>query len=313
MNIKNADRVQIFRRHKWSLLAFGLAFTLAAVSIAQTLPADADDIRRSACLVDGRAQLCLVGGGDTLVLHTDSVSQQGVWVNRHWWWPSCGGRVLTIGQGTAPTHHANWNDTTALAAQLRALADSLGRLLDRKTVERKELDYYLRSHGVQDEGYTKIAHYADQQDRETDSLSAVHRRLKAMGARRGARMVRRYMLRVSWFDSDGTPQHAACMPLITPMGRVGEPVEVQTDRALKPWGVYAVSRMPWTAPRRSEVVTACVAPADTTLPHRTLLVHGHRSAAGRHDLPALFAPDGSPVFNPYGRYVGLVHQQLIKN
>lgn len=54
--------------------------------------------------------------------------------------------------------------------------DSLGRLLERKQVERKELIYYLRSHGVIDEGYTQIATYANAQRIETDSLASRYRK-----------------------------------------------------------------------------------------------------------------------------------------
>lgn len=299
-------------RHKVALGIAASLVAMAAVPMASTLPASADDIRRSACIVQGQVQLCLINGTDTIVLHTDSISQQGVWVNRYWWWPSCGGKVLTIAQGNAPTHHANWDDSLHLGPQLAELTDSISRLLARKTMEHKELEYYLRSHGVQDEGYTKIAHYAEQQTHETDSLKAVHRMLKAIRLDKQARMARRFMLQVAWFDADGQRQQSTCEPLWVDMGHRGHPIVVQTDRSTAPWGAYAVGRMPWTSVATGQVYAACVAAQDTALAHRTLLVTGSVRADGRHDLPTLFAPDGSPMFNRHGRFVGLAYQQHIR-
>lgn len=54
-------------------------------------------------------------------------------------------------------------------SEVPAICDSLSSLLNRKETERKELIYYLRSHGVIDEGYTQIATYANRQSKMTDS------------------------------------------------------------------------------------------------------------------------------------------------
>ncbi len=52
--------------------------------VLRSFPVSEVEIRRSACLVDGRISLCLVSGKDTVKLTADSVHQEGVWVNRHW-------------------------------------------------------------------------------------------------------------------------------------------------------------------------------------------------------------------------------------
>ena len=75
------------------LLLAGLAWL-----VLRAFPVSEVELRRSACLIDGRVCVCLVSGKDTVELMADSVHQEGVWINRHWWWPSCDGRVLTVGQ-----------------------------------------------------------------------------------------------------------------------------------------------------------------------------------------------------------------------
>lgn len=310
--MKTAECLQLFKRHKVGCITTLLLVAIGAVPLWRTLPATADDIRRSACLVNGSSQLCLISGRDTIVLHSDTVAQQGTWMNKHWWWPSCGGRVATIGQGIASLHHGSWNDSLPLATQLAAFTDSIAQLLHRKSVEHKELEYYLRSHGVQDEGYTPIAQYAEQQIRETDSLRLFYNRLRKVSIDGHTRIARRYLLHVSWYDEDGTLQHEVCRPSIVPAAHRGEPIVVQTRNASKPWGVYAVRRMPWTTERQGRVITTCIAEHDSTRPYRALLVHGHSASGRTHDLNALFARDGSPLFNKYGRFVGIVSKQIIK-
>ena len=95
-------RQKFFRYRFFILPCLLLAFALAWL-IVRAFPASENDIRRSSCYVNGRSELCLFAHGDTLVLASDSVQIQGVWINRHWWWPSCDGRVLTIAQGISLT------------------------------------------------------------------------------------------------------------------------------------------------------------------------------------------------------------------
>ena len=81
-------RQKFFRYRFFIIPCLLLAFALAWL-IVRAFPASENDIRRSSCYVNGRSELCLFAHGDTLVLASDSVHIQGVWINRHWWWPSC--------------------------------------------------------------------------------------------------------------------------------------------------------------------------------------------------------------------------------
>ena len=245
----------------------------------RSMPASEGDMRASACLVNGHVTLCLVSGKDTVSLATDTVSQQGVWVNAHWWWPSCNGRILTIMPRSHVSVYAKGDSLRRLVA---IQADSLTRLLDRKEIERKELQYYLRSHGVIDEGYTQIADYAAKQQRETKTLKADMRSLRkivaddsvamAKGRATAMRLVLRTTCRVSWYKGDSLLS-VACRPLYTtpqpasPTAATSSkgpskpmPVILHTKRHTKPWGTYAVRNVPWGGPEHRKVVTVTLNP-----------------------------------------------------
>lgn len=310
--------MKLHLRHKIVLLA-ALAGVAAAVWLAlRARPATEGDMRRAACHVGGRVSLCLVAGRDTLELRADSVSQEGVWINRHWWWPSCDGRVLTVSRGAMPPRAASLANADSLRALVAASADSLSRLLARKDVERKELQYYLRSHAVIDGGYTRIAAYADAQAAETDSLRRMAKTLRqwcradstarAKGRREGSgwRIVRRHDYTVSWYGRHDSLRTVHVRPLVTTLQADGKPVVIHTARRTKPLGAYAVRNVPWGAARHSRIITVTCLSGAKSREAATLLATGRFDSSRGHDLPPLFAADGAPVFTLHGRFLGVV-------
>lgn len=307
---------------KYKIVAGALLLCVAGVLwlFYRSMPASETSMRSSTCMVTGRVTLCLVSGHDTVGLWRDTVAQQGVWVSRHWWWPSSGGRVLTIQPSTRVSAAVSGDSLRRLAA---AQADSLSRLLSRKDTERKELAYYLRSHGVVDEGYTQIAAYAATQQRETAQLTNTMARLSSMLRRDSAaqakgqatamRLVTKAECTVSWYDGNDSLRSTASQPMTyKPVThRQARPVIIHTLRSTKPWGAYAVRNVPWGAPEHRKVVTVTIAPnahatATTPLLHRALLVTGNYWRDRGHDLPRIFAADGAPVFTLHGRFIGIV-------
>lgn len=283
-----------------------LFLTGAGWLIVRAMPATETDVRRSACYVDGNVSVCLVNGRDTAVLTSDSVHQQGVWINRHWWLASCDGRVLTLSPAS-----------TLRADAVPALCDSLSSLLSRKETERKELIYYLRSHGVIDEGYTPIATYASRQSKMTDSLKlrlkALHRicpmdsASKQYKLKKKSRLIIKATYCVSWYNNANKLKKVTCDPITTPLTAKVSPLILHTHRSIKPWGVYAVRNVPWGAAVHRKIVTARLVPTDTTAPFHAIIVTGNYWQGHDHDLPRLFAVDGAPVFTRHGRFIGIIH------
>lgn len=303
----------IILRHKLLTAACAIGAAMLVMLTVRLMPPSESNIRRSACMVDGVAQLCVIAGQDTIVVHTDSVRQQGVWINRHWWWPSCDGRILTVAHPPRTRLHIAGGRQVSATQLMTMVSDSLGRLVQRKEVERKELDYYLKSHGVQDEGYTRIARYAGMQRKEADSIKHIYHLLKAFMMHDSVKMAQRYVLRVTWYDNDNQPEHMKCIPWVAEMSHDDRPIIVHTLRSVKPWGVYAVRNLIWGGVGHKEIVTVTLAPEDSVVPHHAIITTGRTLRGHRHDIPSLFAIDGSPVFSKHGQFVGIIsHQEIIK-
>lgn len=297
-------------RHRWLTIAGLLVLTAILFLGYRLLPADADDMRASTAELRGRMELCMISKGDTLVISTEHVSQQGVWVNRHWWWPSCNGRIMTLFPHPTATRLAS--PSVATPRQLTLIQDSLQQLLHSKQVEEKELGYYLRSHGVQDEGYTRIAQYAEVQKKKTDSLDLLLKGVNRMVSM-SAKPSLAYRLRLSalWYDDEGQAHESSCGPVVCLPGQGGRPVILRSSQQSRPWDVYAVNRMPWTS-KTQRIITATLSPSDSLSPRGVILAEGASEPSLRHHLPETFARDGGPVFTRKGYFLGLVSSQYIK-
>lgn len=296
------------RLSKLKIAAFVVFLLIAGLVwlVLRAFPASETKVRRSACLVSGHVSVCLVSGKDTVELMADSVRQEGVWINRHWWWPSCDGRVLTVG----PTSKAEPIDVASIC-------DSISNLLQRKETERKELAYYLRSHGVMDEGYSQIAAYAARQGKMTDSLKlrlAVLQKTCAIdstGRQTGKAKKIRFMLKsnyhVSWYDGNHELHSVACEPVASRLTNKATPLILHTLRSIKPWGVYAVRNVPWGAAKHRKIVTVKIIGTEKKAPYHSIIITGNYWQGHEHDIPELFATDGAPVFTQHGRFIGIIH------
>lgn len=296
------------RLSKLKIAAFVVFLLIAGLVwlVLRAFPASETKVRRSACLVSGRVSVCLVSGKDTVELMADSVRQEGVWINRHWWWPSCDGRVLTVG----PTSKVDSIDVASIC-------DSISNLLQRKETERKELAYYLRSHGVMDEGYSQIAAYAARQGKMTDSLKlrlAVLQKTCAIdstGRQTGKAKKIRFMLKsnyhVSWYDGNHELHSVACEPVASRLTNKATPLILHTLRSIKPWGVYAVRNVPWGAAKHRKIVTVKIIGTERKAPYHSIIITGNYWQGHEHDIPELFATDGAPVFTQHGRFIGIIH------
>lgn len=273
------------------------------------MPASEQDIRSSVCLVNGHTDLCVVTGKDTIIVMSDTANEQGVWFDKHWWRPSCKGNVMTILQGRLYTEQGSWLIPDSLSNLIAAQIDSLGALLQRKNTERKELQYYLRCHGVQDEGFQRIAEYARVQAHETDSLTHIYKTLNSSRLKQTMRLLRIGHYTVTWHDNNGHLCSIECEPSIIPIGQVGKPIIIQTVNHSKPKNLHAVRCLPWIYNNEQKIITVKAIANDTIC--STLLLEGNCMTNGKHNLPRLFASDGSPVFNKYGYFIGLVSNNIV--
>lgn len=266
------------------------------------LPATESDMRKSVCMLDGTMTLCLSDGRHVADIQVMPVHQQGVWINRHWWWPSCDGRVLTLLAGSSSPFSRMQPDTV-----LRRQQDSLSVALKRSVRVRKELEYYLRCHNVQDEGYNRIAAYSEWQEHQLDSLKKLSAATEKL-AKKHLSFLYRCRYTVSWYDDKGLLHHRSCHQLRVPADSFSLPVIVHTDKSVIPWGCRAVKNVPWGVSRHKEVITVTLSPADNRRKDHTILARGEYERGHQISVAHAFSQLGTAVFTFHGRFVGLVDE-----
>ncbi len=234
------------------------------------------------------------------------------WVNASVFIPSCKGRLVTCMSG-------NGDSVRAVVAKHgdRIVAHEIAVLeREEKALEHKasELKYYLNVHGVQDEGFNSVSKYAVKVNHEKDSVSHILSRLRQLrqNVRLDVSYVTDYTLLVR--SAKGKLERKPCRPLSS-RDAYGF-VLVQTKDATTPDGACAQNLhnwLPWKAAEGDLIFVpgyggmsrpafdACKAIANLTPGHVT-------DATGKHNIPQLLAPDGSPVYSQNGCFVGLTCQ-----
>ncbi len=313
-----AKKRQYSKRRKHSRYPYiiGISIILIAFVVGRQWSASDADVRSSVVGITGAMELCLTTSTDTIVVERYAIAQQGVWAERHWWWPSCRGRVLTPQFTDYTLQHAENDGLTNedWTAWLDVYAKSTDAAIAQKEIEQKEQAYYLRSHGVQDEGYTRIAEYAQQTNMQLDSLRQSKKQHQAFGTPKKARLMSRYKLNVNWWDEDGQRHTAPCRTLVTEPTTQPKTMMVQTVEGKKPSGVYSVRHQYWGDVRPKEVATANLVASDSALMHRVLVAKGKMATDSTLSLPTLFTSQGAAVFTTDGKFVGLatLRRLLIK-
>ena len=311
------------KRHKKTILLLTVGALLAvvvAVAVSLLLPESARGMRRCAVVVEceewnevsinGIPTLYFLSAdADTalvrLTLHRDTATHRhwsaGCWVGEWPVIPSCHGRIATLeAHGGTPA--------------LRAKAD-VGALC-RKAVEQKlamlkgqsaELAYYLRVHGVQDEGYQQVAALARRVELDYTDCRRMREILDSVGAKARFTTAHRRSFTAIYRDTASHIRRTPCTLLASDAAR--RTLLLQTADGTTPSGAHAVMPLPWNCGGKGEIRMAGFGglgvrglECDTV---GVSIVAGRRSADGIHDIPDILAPDGSAVFTARGLFIGL--------
>lgn len=306
-----------------ALSATVLLLAVAALAVWRALPAGADEMRRSMLQVESATwqEICAGGKpalyfeqwrGDTALVgvtaHRDSATHRSrhtaFWVNRFGMLPSCQGRVACVDSVCAGRSFQG-SPAYMLSMCRRSVEERLATLKHQKS----ELDYYLRVHGVQDDGYQTVAALAVRVGEAYRGLEEAGRVIDSLAANPKLKVTTRsrttYTAR---YRGDAGRWHTAPLAIVSrqPHGVA----LLQLPGHATPDGVCAVRRLPWRVGMAGDVRVVGYGgmgeqglDCDTVQPS---VVPGRVSAAGRHDIPRVLAADGSCVYTAKGYFVGLL-------
>lgn len=316
-----------------SLLILLLAAIVVIVGIT-LLPCSGSQMRRSVATVERSERLLLYAddstglAGDSTLPAGDSTPPAkdsivlaerthlitGCWTGRWPLLPFCGGRIAM----PAPT------DTIAMTSVAQALRQQIALCqATLATIERSasELQYYLRTHSVYDEGYNTIAEYAAKSKAQrlvTDSLLAIYRRAYAAdSAARGKGAASPYRLRrtVEYtlvdFSSGKKPARIACSRVESKDKNI---LLLQTADGYQPEAshtLYANSMLSRLLSAGDTILAATVINDAAYLNASTkkvavkLCLGTMGDTVSRHDMPCQLVRPGAPVFTRRGFFVGM--------
>ena len=223
----------------------------------------------------------------------------GFWVNRFALLPSCSGRVVaamphdTADKGKLPT------DVNTMVQK------TLGKLLaQEKQLKRevKEINYYMKVHGMQDEGYTAALAYAHKLKTRLAEGQKVSKRLAVLHKEKQLRVLRHTRYAVLFY---GKSIATKCLREDQQWGLC----LLQATNESKPWRANALSALPWGMSAAGEVRVASV-PGLGLDPLATVKDSAAVWAASvQRDsslrMHAALGQAGSPVFSAWGRFVGM--------
>lgn len=312
-------------RKVWLVVALGLVVVAAGGWTAWRLwPPSAKDLPRSVAIVerrtyyevqmDGKTRLffsslsadsCLSGMAFNKEAATTSTYATATWVNRWSLWPSCEGRMATA--IPAPADLAGWPLDTLIGRTLAAERHRLARLKG----DKRELAYYLRVHGVQDPGYQSVAEVASRRDSSitaTTRLIAVLEQLADTTNPKKQLALAEKSHFIAYFHTVGdTLRSVACQCVAVNDQR--QVALLQTLGRLTPDGVKPINILPWNHYAEDEALgvgfggLGVAEFADSIAV--AAIVPCHIDADARHDLPAVLAADGTPLFTKNGHFIGI--------
>lgn len=302
-----------------AILLYGLTF----------LPVSQSRMKRSVALIeyascyeitaDGKPLAWFRAFGDSLsldgltVVAGQNVVERrlitGVWVNRYGFFPSCKGRILLPSPDISACQRLSAANKKASLVLQKALSDN-EKLISRLGQTQSKLRYYLETHNVSDDGYNTMAAYSAATDSSRQDAERLLSVLKSLDSKAqvSIRHIEKHTLLYS--DSSRKTARKTCND-ITKDGLRQFRI-VQTEDQTMPNDVAALYFHRWLLPSAKtgmEVVTAAYHGSSqrgfNTDTLRAGCFRGLVTEGGGHDVPSLFAPDGSPVFTKGGLLVGV--------
>ena len=168
--------------------------------------------------------------------------------------------------------------------------------------EVKEINYYMKVHGMQDEGYTAVLAYAHKLKTRLAEVQKVSKKLAVLRKEKQLRVLRHTRYAVLFH---GKSIATKCLREDQQWGLC----LLQTTNESKPWRANALSALPWGMSAAGEVRVASV-PGLGLDPLVTVKDSAAVWAACVETdsclrMHATLGQPGSPVFSAWGRFVGV--------
>lgn len=314
---------------------------IAFISLPSLQSANYDKMKRSVALIECREYYEITKNGKLLAVcngidsdttlnfvkeKVDSDSERkamvcGCWINRWPLLPSCNGRIFTVapfGNNDEMLGIANADINKTICRTLEKAKDAARQ--DRK--KQSELEYYLNTHSVKDEGYNTMADYAENNRMNKEKLEKGIKILEKLKETKGLKIKKNRYYTLLYPTESGKAGRTVCTMIADETAKLPKgTIMLKTKDGYMPehaYSVYPLFQVFCLIPEKGDSITVagifglnngCSEKAASQQPN---VFKGRTTSLETHDIPELLAPEGAPIFNRNGYFIGINHRGGIK-
>lgn len=188
--------------------------------------------------------------------------------------------------------------------------------------ESSELKYYLDIHGVSDEGFDMISHYAEHVKTKRDSVKHLLSVLNNIKSSSEIKIKSLSSYSVSYIDNKAKTRVRHCKVLSAKCQKGFRVLQI-TDKKT-PKDAVALSTLRFFSPHADSSSTlfsvvyeglgyGCLNSSQLKVDVVPVRLVSQLSGKSAHDIPSTMLPDGSPVFSDKGNFIGVAYHGYILN
>ena len=316
----------------WSLPVAILA-AIAFIMTPSIHPESYDGMKRSVVMIECREYYEIVCNGKVIAYCDDIKSDStlnivkteadsdterkamvcGCWINKFSFIPSCHGRILTANPFSNNDNLLSManNDPENIIEKTIAKHEEMFAA-DKK--REAELNYYLDTHNVKDDGYNTIAAYAEENKRKKESLLNSIDILKSLQKEKKIKIRKRNKYALLYPTTTRKTGRVFCHLLAeesedAPKGTI----VLQTENEFMPEDANSLYtfKVFCLIPEKGDSITIAgifglteKSTSNAAL-QKPNVFKGATISTERHDTPPLLAPNGAPIFNRNGFFIGI--------
>ncbi len=304
---------------------------IAFISVPSFLPENTDGMQQSVAVIEYKSQLVITSKGKVVAAvgeimpdstmkdvkeraDKNTVKRQtslGCWINKWSFVPSCPGLIISVSpQSEQEETLASYDADTLIDRTILRSKEMIKVYKQRKT----ELDYYLKTHSVKDEGYSFIAEYSEEYANLSNNLGKQLKLLMELKQMEGLHLY----IRTSYsllYSTDGKKSQSIPCTVVkgTREKYAKQIVLLQTKDRFMPKNANAVYRFNImnVAPECNDTITIATIfglnfwGSQKPMIQKVSTFEGIMKDSCNHNIPQLLAPNGAPVFNDKGFFIGL--------
>lgn len=181
----------------------------------------------------------------------NKTESQGFWVNQNWFYPSCAGKIISSVSDTTDIIMKGITPLSFVEKEIEHLKNENRNI----TQKQSELKYYLRVHGVQDEGYDMVAKYATKIHTYKDSINKEIAVLEKIQKAKKIDIYIKDKYIVNFKNERKQNVQQVCYLIKKSADNKIQLLNISSN--IMPDGVNAVSLMPWKSDKKKKIMAVC--------------------------------------------------------